>query len=351
MSSHAPSLASMKSAIDPVLEVPAAPSKARKVTVRLLLGLAALLIVGVLTWQGVTAHGSPDPTAQGTGRASAILDIGVLVFREGLECILVLSAIMANMGAGKAEFRRPIIIGSSTGAVATIITWFVAVGILSDLSGNVSALNLQAGTGLLAVVVLLVVMNWFFHKMYWGGWISLHNRKKRELISEAKETDGSRARMLWGLGLVGFSSFYREGFEVVLFLQSYRLKMGTGMVMAGLALGLFFTAIVAVLNFIAHRKLPYRKMLVLTGVLLGFVLLVMVGEQVNEMQLANWLGSHDIGWLKPFAPDWAGVWFGFYPNWEGLVGQGLAFIIVVGSYFLQRRLSRTGEDELSELAP
>ena len=37
----------------------------------------------------------------------------------------------------------------------------------NDLSGNVSALALQAGTGLLAIVVLLVVMNWFFHKMYW----------------------------------------------------------------------------------------------------------------------------------------------------------------------------------------
>ncbi len=347
MSTQAVTIASMKSAVNPVLEVPVVPSKARRITMRVLLGLAGALIVGLLTWQGFTSHGNPNPVAANTSRASAIFDIGVLVFREGLECILVLSAIMANMGAGREEFRRPIALGSGVGAMATVITWFVAVGILSDLSGNVSALNLQAGTGLIAVVVLLVVMNWFFHKLYWGGWISLHNRKKRELISEAKETDGSRARMLWGLGLVGFSSFYREGFEVVLFLQGYRLKMGTAMVMGGLALGLFFTAIVAVLNFIAHRKLPYRKMLVLTGVMLGFVLLVMVGEQVNEMQLANWFGSHDISWLAPYTPAWAGVWFGFYPNWEGLFGQGLAFILVVGSYFLQRRMSRTEGDGLT----
>jgi high-affinity iron transporter len=226
--------------------------------------------------------------------------------------------------------------GAGAGALATVVTWFAAVGILSDLSGNVSALNLQAATGLLAVVVLLVVMNWFFHKLYWGGWISLHNRKKRELISEAKETDGSRARMLWGLGVVGFTSFYREGFEVVLFLQSYRLKLGTAIVLAGGG----------------HRKLPYRKMLVFTGVMLGFVLLVMVGEQIFEMQQAAWLGTHDIAWLSSLTPDWAGVWFGFYPNWEGLLGQGLAFILVVGSYFLQRRLSRTEGDGLTpEPAP
>jgi high-affinity iron transporter len=342
----------MKSALNPVIEPAVAPSKARRVTTRVFLGVAALLVVTVLTWQGVTAHGNPDPLAANTGRASAVLDIAVLVFREGLECILVLSAIMANMSGAKQAFRRPIVQGAGAGFVATVVTWFVAVGILSDLSNSVSALNLQAATGLLAVVVLLIVMNWFFHKIYWGGWISLHNRKKREFITEANETDGSRAKMLWGLGLVGFTSFYREGFEVVLFLQGYRLKMGTAMVLAGLALGLFFTAIVAVLNFIAHRKLPYRKMLVLTGVMLGFVLLVMVGEQVQEMQQANWIGTHDIAWLSPHVPDWAGLWFGFFPNIEGILGQGVAFVLVVGSYFLYRGMTRGAEELITpEPAP
>jgi high-affinity iron transporter len=324
------------------------------VTVRLILGLAAAVVIAILTWQGITAQGVPNPMAPNTSRASAILDISVLVFREGLESILVLTAILANMGGAKQAYRRPIATGIGAGALATVITWFVAVGILSNLQGDLMndqrALNVQAGTGLLAVVVLLIVMNWFFHKIYWGGWISLHNRKKREFITEATETDGSRARMFWGLGVVGFTSFYREGFEVVLFLQSYRLRLGNGTVMAGLGLGLFFTAIVAVLTFVAHRKLPYRKMLVLTGILLGMVLLVMVGEQVQEMQQANWLGTHDIGWLAPRVPDWAGLWFGFFPNWESVIGQGVAFVLVVGSYFLYRGMSR-GADDLVSPAP
>jgi len=312
--------------------------------VRALLAAAALIIIALLTWQGLTAHGSPNPIAPNTSRASAILDIGVLVFREGLESILVLSAILANMGGDKKAYRHPLATGIGAGFFATAVTWFVAVGILSDLSTNVSALNLQAATGLIAVIVLLIVMNWFFHKIYWGGWISLHNRKKRELINEADDPDSSRAKMWWGLVLVGFSSFYREGFEVVLFLQSYRLRLGTGVVMAGLVLGLFFTAIIAVLNFIAHRKLPYRKMLILTGVMLGMVLLVMVGEQVQEMQLAGWIGTTEIAWLAPYTPDWAGVWFGLFPNIEGVFGQGLAFVIVVGSYGLYRYLSRTSRE-------
>jgi len=37
----------------------------------------------------------------------------------------------------------------------------------------------RSPSGLLAVAVLLVVMIWFFHEIYWTGWISAHNRVRR----------------------------------------------------------------------------------------------------------------------------------------------------------------------------
>src|ERR1035437_7892117 len=91
--------------------------------------------------------------------------------------------------------RRPVAWGAGIGFAATIATWFIAVGIVNHLTANVSSLNLQAATGLLAEVVLLVVMNWFFHKLYWGGWISLHNRKKTELLQSASDAQISNARL------------------------------------------------------------------------------------------------------------------------------------------------------------
>jgi high-affinity iron transporter len=187
------------------------------------------------------------------------------------------------------------------------------------------------------VVVLLVVMNWFFHKVYWGGWISMHNRNKKKLLASASDAEISQRRLLWGLGLLGFASLYREGFEVVLFLQTYYLQMGGKIVLAGALFGLFFSGIVAVLTFVAHRKLPYRKMLILTGVMLGFVLLVMVGEQAQEMQLAHWISTTQINWLANKIPAWAGLWFSIFPTVETLVAQLLAAFLVIGSYFLARR--------------
>ncbi|MCE0521709.1 MAG: hypothetical protein LV480_02220 [Methylacidiphilales bacterium] len=318
-------------------------------TSRLSYGLAALAflpILAILIWQGITSAGSPDPTVAKTSQWSAILDISVLVFREGLETILVLAAITAGL-ARKNEnsgHAKPIFLGAALGIFVSILTWFAVRGIVSDLTTVVSALALQAATGLLAVIVLLVVMNWFFHKVYWGGWISLHNRRKKELLGSPVAQQSS-ALLFWGLVLLGLSSVYREGFEIVLFLQSYYLKLGHGTVLAGALIGFALTGVMAILTFWAHHRLPYRKMLIFTGILLGAVLLVMVGEEAFEMQQANWIPTTTIKALDGVIPDWAGVWFSIFPTWETTIAQVLAFVLVVGSYFLSGKMMAAAETE------
>src|SRR5881396_3616180 len=260
--------------------------------------VAALCVVAMLVWQGITAHGAPDPTRPDTSPTVAFLDIGILVFREGLECILVLAAVTASMTGPKRDHRRPVAFGAAFAFVATLITWCIAVRIVVSLGDNMSALALQAATGLLAIIVLLVIMNWFFHKIYWGGWIRAHNRRRKALLENARAAEISQSRLWWGLILLGFTSLYREGFEVVLFLQSYNLRLGGGVVLKGALLGIVLTAMVAVLTFVLQQRLPYRKMLITTGILLGVVLLVMVGEQAQEMQLAHWISTTPIPWLE-----------------------------------------------------
>src|SRR6266853_2616878 len=139
-----------------------------KLALRMGIIAAAICVAVVIVWQGATAHGAPDPTQPNTSPTVAFLDIGVLVFREGLECILVLAAITASMTGKKRAYRRPVAAGAGIAFVATLITGLIAVRIVNSLSDNIPARDLQAATGLLAVLVLLVIMNWFFHKIYWG---------------------------------------------------------------------------------------------------------------------------------------------------------------------------------------
>ena len=108
-----------------------------------------------------------------------------------------------------------------------------------------------AATGFLAILLLLVVMNRFFHKLCRTGWISVHNQRKRDLLSDESSARNG-LRFLCGMVLLGFTSFYREGFEVVLFLQSYRLKLGNLVVLYGVFISALAATAVALLTFVAY---------------------------------------------------------------------------------------------------
>jgi len=288
-----------------------------------------LVFGGLLTWSALSASGGvPDPTAssQHLSHGAVVFDSGLLVFREGLETILVLAAVTASMHGATSSFRKPVAGGAGVGFAATVATWFLAAWVLGQLGAG--GLAVQAATGLLAVIVLLVVMNWFFHKVYWTGWISNHNRRRREIL-DGVGIDSRRAT-IFGLILLGLTSVYREGFEVVLFLQNLRLGYGDATVLEGVAVGLGLTLLVGAVTFVLHHRLHYKRMLIVTGVMLGVVLIVMVGESVQEMQLAGWLPTTQL----PLAiPGWVGLWFAVFPTVEGLTAQFLAAALVIGSYF------------------
>ena len=307
----------------------------------LLISLVGLL--GVVLVAQALDGGVSDPTATHLSPGAASFNSGLLVFREGLESILVLMAIVASLMGRNQSLRRPIALGAAVGLAVSVVTWFAAVWIEDRLASlGISPLDMQAATGLLAIAVLLLVMNWFFHRVYWTGWISHHNRTKKGLL--ALTGPGAGRKIFIGLAVLGFASVYREGFEVVLFLQSMRLSYGSATVLQGVAVGLALVAVVAAIAFLNHHRLPYRRMLVVTGAMLGVVLVVMVGEQVQEMQQAGWIGTTTIGVAFP---NWLGTWFATFATVQGLVAQAIAGGVVIGSYLIAsevqvRRPARRG---------
>jgi high-affinity iron transporter len=288
--------------------------------------LAISVVTVILGWH--SSGGTVDPSVAGNARhmsrTTAVINSAILVFREGLETILVLAAVTASFLGANKVYRRPVAIGGGVGIVATIATWFLAIWVIGLFGGR--GLSLQAATGIPAVIVLLIVMNWFFHKVYWTGWISHHHKRRKGLLSGDPESN--RRAALLGFGLLGFTSIYREGFEIVIFLQNLRVTFGSSVVLEGVALGALFTAAAGVLTFALHQKLPYKRLLIITGAMLLVVLFVMVGEEINEMQLAGWIGTTSVGhW-----PGWLGQWFSIFPNVQTIVAQVVAVLIVVGSY-------------------
>ncbi|WP_354700756.1 hypothetical protein DSM112329_01043 [Paraconexibacter sp. AEG42_29] len=264
-------------------------------------------------------------------RATVVTNAAIIVFREGLEGVLILAAITASFVGVRRRQRRPVFIGAVLGLFVSVLTWILAQTLLHSLDQYGE--KLEAIVGLVAIGVLLLITNWFFHRVYWSEWIGKFHRQRKKF--EKLDNVGFFSAQVLGLGLLGLTSVYREGFETVLFLQSLQLSAGTAAVVEGAGLGLGLTMLVAVVTFALQRKLPYKKMLVVTGVMIGFVLVVMVGQTARTMQGTGWL---PITPLDLDLPYWGGLWFGVYPTWETIGAQLFSAVFVIGSYYLAREV-------------
>ncbi len=267
-------------------------------------------------------------TGEGASATTTIVNAALIVFREGLEAILIIAAITASMIGARRELRRPIYRGALLALPASVVGYIVAVAILGSLQRYGE--KVEAVVGLLAVAVLLLVLNWFFHKVYWTEWIAGHRKRGKELTAGAVAGAAAGTATVAGLYVLGFTSVFREGMETVLFLQALQLASGTAIVVAGVALGLAGTALVGLATFKLEQKLPYKRMLIVTGVLIAFVLFVMVGNTARSMQGVGWLPVHT---LDIDFPLWMGTWLGVYPTVETLGAQVLALVFVIGSYY------------------
>jgi high-affinity iron transporter len=276
----------------------------------------------------------------GSAPGAIVTNASLIVFREGLEAVLILASLLGSLKKGESrKYRRPLWGGATLALLVTALTWLLAHGILNALARYGE--KLEAVVSLLAIGVLLLITNWFFHQFYWTDWLARFHSQKRRLLS-------GETGLLLGLVMLGFTSVYREGFEVVLFLQALVLEGGLAVVLSGVALGLAATAVVGVITFALQARLPYKKMLIATGVLIGGVLLVMVGHTVHVLQVVGWLPIHTI--LALPLPYWTGTWLGLYPTWEGILLQAAAAVFVIGSYYLAEYTHRRGRKQLSERA-
>jgi high-affinity iron transporter len=279
----------------------------------------------------------------GAGRpatGAVVFNAATIVFREGLEAVLILASLLASMVGANQRYKKPLAAGAIAAFIATAGLFVLARSVLLSL-GRYGE-KLEAIVSLVAIGVLLIVLNWFFHKVYWTKWIAKHHERRRVLI-------GGAAGQMLGLVILGFTSVFREGGETVLFLQALVLDAGTKTVIEGTLLGLAGVAVVGTAVFVMQRKLPHKKMLTVTGVMIAAVLVTMVGNTVHVFQIIGWAPITRVGTLE--FPSWMGIWFGLYATWEGLIAQTAAVVFVIGSYFAAEWTKERGRRAMAEKYP
>jgi high-affinity iron transporter len=260
---------------------------------------------------------------------STFVNALVIVFREGLEAVLILAALLGSLKSPAVRhLRKPLWLGAAASFGATVVTFLVMQRILNAFA--VFGEKLEAIVSVIAVAVLLVIMNWFFHNVYWNDHLANFHKKKHQLM-------GANIGQGLGLAVLGFTAMYREGFETVLFMQSLVLQSGLAPVVGGAGVALGLVTLVGVAVFVLQTKLPHKKMLIATGAMICLVLFVIVGNTVHLLQIVGWMSIHPLPVILPY---WTGLWVGTYATYEGIALQVVAVSFVVGSYFVAEALKR-----------
>ena len=266
---------------------------------------------------------------------AAIVSAVLIFMREGLEAVVILAALLAGLrGPENKGIRKRIGAGAWLAVGASLVLFVVSRTLLQGLSRYGE--TLEAIISIVAVVILLMVTNWVFHKYYWTGW----NARLRDLSKAAQRQHATRFENLALIG-VGFMTIFREGFETTLFMQSLILEAGMKPVVIGVAIG---SALIGALGFAVFQigaRLPYRKMLVVTGFLVIFVLFTFMGSTVRLFQTVGWLPVHPVPGLE--LPVWMGVWLGLYPTWEGLLIPFGSFGYVAAAWLFVKLTARIAQ--------
>jgi high-affinity iron transporter len=221
------------------------------------------------------------------------------------------------------------LIGVALACIASVLTWFVIRQTL--LSFTHYNKQVDALVSLIVVATLMLTTNWFFHKTYWKNWVARFHKHKQRFMK------GGTFQFL-GLALLGFASIYREGFEIALFLQPYALETNQYIVLQGSIWGFLGIAVVGFISMYIHVRLPYKKVLIVSGFFVGVVLVMLVGDMIHTMQGIGWLPSTPIEGIK--TPIWLIIWLDIYPTWQGVLAQISVATFVVGSYYLAEYLQR-----------
>ncbi len=250
----------------------------------------------------------------------------LIIFREGLEAVLLLTALLGYLEATKAtRYRKPIAWGVILGLAATAVTYLILRFVLAVLPVGREVLEAVVATA--AVAVLLYISFWLIARLEHRRWMEFLRSRLFNAVSVGSTT---------ALVLVGFTAMYREGLETALLYQAL-VEFGQGLgwwIVVGLVAGLAALAVVSYLIFRLGRRLPVKTFLVGAVVLLMATSVAFLGNAVRSLQTADLIGLTPLPGV-PRAPIFLSQALGYWPSLQTLASQAvLVAVYALGAVWL-----------------
>lgn len=246
----------------------------------------------------------------------------LIIFREGLEAVLLISVLMGYLEAAKARnFRKPILIGMGLAIPGAVLTFFVIRTVLAALPFGREIL--EAATTIAAVAVLFYISFWLLARLESKRWMEFVKTRLWNAISV-----GSSGALV----AIGFTAVYREAFETALLYQAL-LSFGEGLgrwVGLGLLVGALVLAVVAYAIFRLGRSLPTKTFLTIAVSLLMATSVAFLGNAVRALQQADVVRLTSLDW--PSLPIFLAQALGYWPSVQTVGAQAaLAAVYVIAA--------------------
>ena len=246
----------------------------------------------------------------------------VILLREGLESILIISTIVAFVvRTGRRDALPYIHLGWIGAMVLGAVTWSLARYMLS-ISGANRELT-EGLTALLAAGMLLYVGWWLHSRSNAQAW----NRYVREQLNSALAT-----RTLWTMAGLSFLVVYRELFEVILFyetLWSQAGAIGQNAVVWGIWTASVLLLLIGGTILRYSVRLPIGPFFTVASSLLAVMAVIFVGNGITALQAA---GVLDVTNVRFFSLPLLGI----HPTVQSLVPQALILALIAGGIWYNR---------------
>ncbi len=270
----------------------------------------------------------------GTGTLApsiAFISSFAIIFREGLESVLILGAILTYLEASRNDrLKKYVFYGVGAAVAATAVTWVVASYVI-EISG-VNRELIEAVAALSATAVLFYVSFWVLNK--------IEHRKWMEFV-KAKVWQATTTGSVMVFVMLAFFTVYREGFETVLFYQAMSgfAKYMEAYVGLGFVVGMGSLFVVYYVMRRLGRRLPLRALFGLTMGVGAYLSIAFLGNAVRELQILDLLPYTSMLGTVPRLDINIATMTGIYPTLETVVAQVLLLGVYLGaaSYVLVLR--------------
>ncbi|EAR22082.1 FTR1 family protein [Nitrococcus mobilis] len=262
----------------------------------------------------------------GLGPVAAFSASFFILFREGLEALLIVTVLLAfTRKANAATATRQIHLGWLTALAAGGATWYAASNLI-----NLSGATREFTEGLAGILAALILF-------YVGFWMHNHSQSQKWLGYIKNKVDNALdGGTVWTLALVAFISVYREIFETILFYQALWAQVTEATyLLYGIAAAVIALAIVSTLFFRIGMKLPLSLFFRATSIVLLVLSVILLGKGIAALQEGGTIGAF---YLSVPTIDWLGI----YPTIQGLAAQLLTVALALFLWWKgNRRLPAT----------